>query len=746
MFQTTSNIRNLRTSSTTSSSGQSSRPVSTIETFINKMKAAEKMKEADRSMPSSPYPYMCYTPEMKSAKLKVKLVTDLTPNPLVSNLLVSNPPTACKSRECSSLGYELMVDQEPIFSELGQMCSSPPSRSSSLAIKCSSDVKLPAFPKLLLDSKKSETTVRSLDMSESTTICAIDDDDEDRTDKLSSGRNSFNSISDRQSKASRRTESVQSNDSISQEMCHFKPIHSCPLTPPKQLPSGKFHEAPLIRTTPRNLSKLSFGSPSCEKSLSDIDANSPLMKRRLSELEEERKFNVKRLSKFTNTNNDSENLESGCSVSTQVLPSGDQKDKDFNNFKEKMSKRNMKKVFFDDSSKPSKSIRYSSSVCLKKLVIPLEAHIDDGLDFDIPPPLTVNNNITNLDSDSSSSSMHHRKKIITPNQDKYKGRKEDLNLQGKAPFLSTQRSIEDWMVKGGNAITNPSTKLMKDSLYVTCFGRDEVDGEHLVRKKTKKIEKKQLPNGHKTLDRFVRKMNREVDDVFDSKSEKGGVTNMRRERRVKQDDSYIYPDLSPKKKKMKCVNEDSVLSDSEAGSFVCSEASSDSDSSCTEAPYNRGKQVKRSLSKVENERQNYKKRKVTHTKSKVTKSKALVVKELKTCRTSASRSKHNKTHKQPSKTSNQPDISSIYQEKKERSFPSMHLVDPLDIVDLDEEMEDYVDMLRQEQEESDQKLAVQLARQYQLEAKMSLQIDRFKGGKNEYEFRKRARETNSSIS
>lgn len=81
----------------------------------------------------------------------------------------------------------------------------------------------------------------------------------------------------------------RSADSISHELNHFRPIRSCPLTPPRRLPSGQVVEPMVIRTTPRNLSKSAIGSPLNDESLSEIDAGSPIMRRRLSELAEERK-------------------------------------------------------------------------------------------------------------------------------------------------------------------------------------------------------------------------------------------------------------------------------------------------------------------------------------------------------------------------------------------------------------------------------------------------------------------------
>ncbi|KAF4522547.1 hypothetical protein B566_EDAN012838 [Ephemera danica] len=73
-----------------------------------------------------------------------------------------------------------------------------------------------------------------------------------------------------------KEEQVDRCDSITEEILHFKPINSVPLTPPKTLPDGKVVEVPLIRATPKNkkadvpsctvtsnaLSLLSEGGPS----------------------------------------------------------------------------------------------------------------------------------------------------------------------------------------------------------------------------------------------------------------------------------------------------------------------------------------------------------------------------------------------------------------------------------------------------------------------------------------------------
>ncbi|KAI1903513.1 hypothetical protein AGOR_G00027960 [Albula goreensis] len=52
-----------------------------------------------------------------------------------------------------------------------------------------------------------------------------------------------------------RSVSPESNDSISEELNHFKPIVCSPRTPPKRLPDGRILEPVIIKSTPRNLSR-----------------------------------------------------------------------------------------------------------------------------------------------------------------------------------------------------------------------------------------------------------------------------------------------------------------------------------------------------------------------------------------------------------------------------------------------------------------------------------------------------------
>ncbi|XP_030632971.1 E3 ubiquitin-protein ligase RNF169 [Chanos chanos] len=54
---------------------------------------------------------------------------------------------------------------------------------------------------------------------------------------------------------SERSISPESNDSISEELNHFKPIVCSPCTPPKRLPDGRLVEPTIVKSTPRNLTR-----------------------------------------------------------------------------------------------------------------------------------------------------------------------------------------------------------------------------------------------------------------------------------------------------------------------------------------------------------------------------------------------------------------------------------------------------------------------------------------------------------
>ncbi|XP_051521249.1 E3 ubiquitin-protein ligase RNF169-like isoform X2 [Myxocyprinus asiaticus] len=63
-----------------------------------------------------------------------------------------------------------------------------------------------------------------------------------------------------------RSISPESNDSISEELNHFKPIVCSPCTPPKRLPNGGLLEPTIVKSTPRNLTRSLYKSTSYEAS------------------------------------------------------------------------------------------------------------------------------------------------------------------------------------------------------------------------------------------------------------------------------------------------------------------------------------------------------------------------------------------------------------------------------------------------------------------------------------------------
>ncbi|XP_062872778.1 E3 ubiquitin-protein ligase RNF169 isoform X2 [Trichomycterus rosablanca] len=63
-----------------------------------------------------------------------------------------------------------------------------------------------------------------------------------------------------------RSVSPESNDSISEELNHFKPIVCSPCTPPKRLPDGRLMKPTIVKSTPRNLTQSLQKSTSYEAS------------------------------------------------------------------------------------------------------------------------------------------------------------------------------------------------------------------------------------------------------------------------------------------------------------------------------------------------------------------------------------------------------------------------------------------------------------------------------------------------
>ncbi|KAL8191336.1 UNVERIFIED_CONTAM: hypothetical protein K2H54_072261 [Gekko kuhli] len=89
-----------------------------------------------------------------------------------------------------------------------------------------------------------------------------------------------------------RSISPESNDSISEELNHFKPIVCSPCTPPKRLPDGQVLSPLIIKSTPRNLTR-SLQKPTTYEA-------SPRILRKWEQISQERQVK-KTLSKATLT-------------------------------------------------------------------------------------------------------------------------------------------------------------------------------------------------------------------------------------------------------------------------------------------------------------------------------------------------------------------------------------------------------------------------------------------------------------
>ncbi|XP_033759927.1 uncharacterized protein LOC117342062 [Pecten maximus] len=728
------------TSVVTCSSGNSGRssslrPTSTIESFISKMREAEKLKEADRISSASSVQYLHNTPDEdfseKSGKfLKVDKLKDTDSKSSDCSLPYmcndreksdssTNMSVKSKSRTSSwNYGYvDLHTENEGLFSdELSQDLSKRSSSSATDGLVC-----------LGTESSGASRSV------------IISPDIEIITDKLQHEllENSSPSLSKngRASSKVSRASSIQSVDSITQELNHFKPINVCPVTPPRKLASGKVIEPPLIRTTPRNLNKTSFSSPTNnELSLSDLDACSPIMQRRLSELEEERKSNVRRLSKSTLT---VKRFDEGGTNENESDVTGDSANKN-NSAKVEHTQKGYKRKAVDIDNM---DIKMSSNEAgtVRKLMIPLESNIDDSMDFDIPPPLCENNNIINMDSDSRSSSgsallRKKQKRTGRLKQEDNMSQTQNICKKGtleekqRCDSFSPQRSITDWVVKGDKYCrdSGQSSSFFKETLRTTCLGRDEVDGEFNSRVETK--------SKVRTIDHFMTKVDKEC------KKSKTGYS--KRKRKTNQSNDYVWPDYSPKKRDKDKISTNIVpcsSSDFDTSDLI-SDQSDDEMSSSPEAPILKQTRKKRCISEIESERTNFKRRRIDEI------SKRNNTKKLKTLKKTGSNltnsSLKGKASLKKSKKSQDSVLSSgicNVTDTKCLNLSECSVLEPVgaNIVCMDSS-KDLFDVFdsREKQEEMDKLLALKLSKEYEIEAKLGLAAFRFKGSDNEYKLRR----------
>ncbi|XP_041351795.1 microtubule-associated protein futsch-like [Gigantopelta aegis] len=251
--------------------------------------------------------------------------------------------------------------------------------------------------------------------------------------------------------AERSASTTSSNDSINNELSHFKPITACPRTPPRKLANGVLVDPPVVRTTPRNLSRNDF-SPLHEPSSSSsgLDPGSPFMQRRLLELAEERKQMVKERSKSTSTAaaipsrvDDMDQHLVGCFSAEDV------------DGLENLVRRPLHK-HLDQNSDANPATNPPAVESKTSLLIPMESIIEDDDLIDVPslfprlkPEETKNlcNEKENVIQPSSSgASSTERSKLQGSKSSKNTTNKNREPKSRKKTLTSPQRSIKDWLI------------------------------------------------------------------------------------------------------------------------------------------------------------------------------------------------------------------------------------------------------------------------------------------------------------
>lgn len=436
-----------------------------------------------------------------------------------------------------------------------------------------------------------------------------------------------------------RSLSAQSVDSINQELNHFKPIRVCPLTPPRRLASGQIVEAQLIRTTPRNLTRMDSFSPTASKSLSDIDAGSPIMQRRWSELDEERKSHVKQNSKSTETSDNSNNKKHD--ITKYFLKSSEEKDLSPSACSENI---------------PNINICSENNIPPKKVFIPLEPTFDDIKDFDdVMAPLMEINNIQKVRF--SDKPLKVRQRMIS--------KQENVNNNS---ILSPQRSIRDWLSQTN---TSPQISLHNCAKIVDVNTDMEVDSKEGI-----------------DLNQFAHTYNRKLKLKRYPK----------RKHRAYHISDYVYPELSPKKKKIHCIE---ISSDEETKNCESEKQTPEKRVQSKTCP-NRTKNTRKTDTGIK------KLKSVKHTKH-LNKEKG--VKTMQSVLPT--------TH---SKKTNHSDVGHVLQDD---AFKDLSIV--------------LTDKLKQE--EADRQLALQLEKIFKYEETSSkiFSAIRMKGSDNEYSFRRKSK-------
>ncbi|XP_064615082.1 uncharacterized protein LOC135479218 isoform X2 [Liolophura sinensis] len=298
-----SQSRLTRSSSTNSNTD---RHPSTLESFL------ERFKEKTQNKNGDPYPFQCFTPSEKEENGSKRASTSVSG--LLTDKSTVRPDTLTVS---SSSGQSL----QEMFSPLSSVVPMSEGRSSDCTIigehvphtaACSKlhdageDVTTSECPLQTSTNTQPKRSMLLEDILQAPDLNPLPwaKDNESATCSKYSEHSSGGS-SEKQSQRNagkrRRCPSAESNDSISPEISHFKPIQSCPRTPPRNV-DGKLVDPPVVWTTPHNLKQLQRRSSSDDhQGLNLNECRSPAMQRRLRVLAEDRRRQVEANSKSTST-------------------------------------------------------------------------------------------------------------------------------------------------------------------------------------------------------------------------------------------------------------------------------------------------------------------------------------------------------------------------------------------------------------------------------------------------------------
>lgn len=298
-----SQSRLTRSSSTNSNTD---RHPSTLESFL------ERFKEKAQNKSGDPYPFQCFTPSEKEESGSKRASTN--ESGLLTDKSMVRPDTLTVS---SSSGQSL----QEMFSPLSSVVPMSEGRSSDCTIigehvphtaTCSEsrdadeNISASGCPPQTSTNAQPKRSMLLEDILQAPDLNPLPwakDSESATCSRYSEHRcaGSAEKQPQRHAGKRRRCPSAESNDSISPEISHFKPIQSCPRTPPRTV-DGKLVDPPVVWTTPHNLKQLQRRSSNDDQQgLKFSEGRSPAMQRRLRVLAEDRRRQVEANSKSTST-------------------------------------------------------------------------------------------------------------------------------------------------------------------------------------------------------------------------------------------------------------------------------------------------------------------------------------------------------------------------------------------------------------------------------------------------------------